>query len=314
MKSRRSLAVGLGLLIITFGLYWPVTTFPFVAYDDYSYVYENPVVVKGLSGEGILWAGTAVVEGNWYPLTMLSHMLDCSIYGSFAGGHHLTNLLLHSVNALLVWLLFKRLTQSFWTGALVAALFAWHPLNVESVAWVAERKNGLSTFFLILTLWAYLNYAEKPGPGRYALTLGLFALGLMSKPMLVTLPCLLLLLDYWPLRRMIGGKPDGKTWGHLFLEKLPFFLLTGAAIIVTLMVQSSSGAVKSLHEVPLTLRVLNVPVAYATYIAKAILPVNLCVLYPLPESLPVLAATGLGVLLASVTGLFFIGGLNFPGC
>lgn len=298
------------MLIITFVLYWPVTTFPFVAYDDHLYVYENPVVIKGLSGEGIQWACTAVVEGNWHPLTMLSHMVDCSVYGPFAGGHHLTNLLLHSVNALLVWLLFKRLTQSFWTGALVAALFAWHPLNVESVAWVAERKNVLSTFFLILTLWAYLNYVEKPGPGRYALTLGMFALGLMSKPMLVTLPCLLLLLDYWPLHLMNGGRP-GKTWGHLFLEKLPFFILTGLAIIITLTVQSSSGAVKSLHEVPLTLRVFNVPVAYATYISKAILPVNLCVFYPLPERLPVLAAAGSGVLLAAVTGLFFHWRLKF---
>ena len=311
MKSRRSLAVGLGLLIITFALYWPVTTFPFAAYDDQLYVYENPVVVKGLSGEGMKWAGTAVVGGNWHPLTMLSHMADCSVYGLFAGGHHLTNLLLHSVNALLIWLLFKRLTQSFWTGALVAALFAWHPLNVESVAWVAERKNVLSMFFLILTLWAYLNYVEKPGPGRYALTLGLFALGLMSKPMLVTLPCLLLLLDYWPLRRMNGGTLAGKTWGHLFLEKLPFFILTGVAIIVTLMAQNSSGAVKSLHEVPLTLRVFNVPVAYANYISKVVWPVNLCVLYPLPERLPVLAAAGSGVLLAAVTGLVFHWRLKF---
>ena len=180
------------------------------------------------------------------------------------------------------------------------------------MAWVAERKNVLSTFFLILTLWAYLNYVEKPGPGRYALTLGLFALGLMSKPMLVTLPCLLLLLDYWPLRRMNGGTLTEKNWRDLILEKLPFFFLTGAAIIITLTAQSSSGAVKSLHEVPLALRVLNVPVAYATYLSKAILPVNLCVLYPLPESLPVLAATGSGVLLAAVTGLFFHWRLKFP--
>ena len=241
MKSRRRLAVGLGLLIITFGLYWPVTIFPFVAYDNYSYVYENPVVVKGLCGKGILWAGTAVVEGNWHPLTLLSHLADCSIYGTFAGGHHLTNLLLHSVNVLLAWLLFKRLTRSFWTGALVAALFAWHPLNVESVAWVAERKIVLSTFFFDAHPLGLFELCGKAGPGRYALTLGWFALGLMSKPMLVTLPCLLLLLDYWPLQRMNGGKPDGKIWGHLFWEKLPFFVLTGAAIIVTLMVQSSTA-------------------------------------------------------------------------
>lgn len=312
MKSRRSLAVGLGLLIITLVWYWPVTTFPFAAYDDHWYVYKNPAVVKGLSWEGIKWAGTAVVEGNWHPLTTLSHLADCSVFGLFAGGHHLTNLLLHAVNALLVWRLFKRLTQSFWTGALVAALFAWHPLNVESVAWVAERKNVLSTFFLILTLWTYLNYVEKPGPGRYALTLGLFALGLMSKPMLVTLPCLLLLLDYWPLRRMNSGTPAETTWGHLFWEKLPFFILTGVAIIVTLMAQNSSGAMKSLHEVPLALRIFNAPVAYATYLSKAVWPVNLCVLYPLPERLPVLAAAASGVLLAAVTGLVLHWRLEFP--
>jgi tetratricopeptide (TPR) repeat protein len=311
MRGHRDLAVGVGLSVITLILYWPVTTFPFTDYDDMFYVYANPNVINGLSWEGLKWVWTAFVVANWHPLTMLSHMADSSIYGRFAGGHHLTNLLIHTANVLLIWRLFQRLTKSFWSGALIAALFAWHPLNVESVAWIAERKNVLSTFFLILTLRAYLDYVEKPGPGKYALALGLFALGLMCKPMLVTLPCILLLLDYWPLRRVNVEVSAVKNWRGLLLEKLPFFFLAGAAIVVTLMAQRSGGAVKSLREVPLALRALNMPVAYVTYIAKTIWPVNLCISYPLPEKLPVLAAAVSSVLLAGMTGLVFRWRLRF---
>src|SRR5258706_1360138 len=233
MERHWNLFVGLALFITTFILYWPATAFGFVAYDDQLYVYENDMVTKGLSWSGIKWAFTAVVAANWHPLTMLSHLFDWTLYGSFAGGHHLTSIFLHSTNAVLLWLLLKRMTQAFWPSALVAALFAWHPLNVESVAWVAERKNVLSTFFLILTIWAYVRYAEAPKLSRYGITLGLFALGLMAKPMLVTLPCLLLLLDYWPLQRLAHEPEpsehthtDRKTFWILVGEKIPFFALS----------------------------------------------------------------------------------------
>jgi tetratricopeptide (TPR) repeat protein len=318
MEQRRNLLVGLALFLITFILYWPVTAFNFVAYDDQLYVYENNVVIQGLTWSGIKWALTAIVAANWHPLTMLSHMLDWTVYGRFAGGHHLTSLFLHATNAVLLWWLLKRLTQAFWPSALVAALFAWHPLNVESVAWVAERKNVLSTFFLILTLWAYVRYVEVPKFSRYGLALGLFALGLMAKPMLVTLPCLLILLDYWPLRRLVlkhePSVPGGgqKKFWNLLWEKIPFFLLAAAASITTVIVQNSAGMVKSLHEVPLALRLLNAPVAGVAYLAKAFWPTGLCAYYPLPAELPVWPAIGSVLALAAITGLIFYHQSRFP--
>jgi Flp pilus assembly protein TadD len=312
MKNHRTLITGLGLFFITFVLYWPVTSFPFIAYDDQLYVYENPEVSKGLSYSGIKWAATASVGGNWHPVTMLSHMTDCSLFGRFAGGHHLTSLLFHAIDAILIWMLARRMTGSFWAGTLVAALFAWHPMNVESVAWIAERKNVLSSFFLLLTLLAYFKYVEKPTPGKYILTLVLFALGLMAKPMLVTLPCLLLVLDYWPLRRLGGDGLPGSTWRKLILEKLPFFVLTGAAIVLTLKTQNASGAVKSLHDVSLELRLLNVPVAYATYVFKAIFPVNLCFLYPLPDKYSAVLVAASIFVLVLVAGLMIHWRRRFP--
>jgi protein O-mannosyl-transferase len=302
MARRHTWLVGLGLFIITLALYWPVTSFPFVGYDDEYYVYENTEVLKGVSGAGLKWAGTAFVAGNWHPVTVVSHMVDCSFYGSFAGGHHLTNLLFHAVNVLLVWVLFRQLLASFWGGTLVAALFAWHPMNVESVAWVAERKNVLSTFFWLLTLLAYLKYVAG-GRGRdYLLALVCFLLGLLSKPMLVTLPCLLLVLDWWPLRRVEAG---GKTWRALVLEKLPFFLLTGVVVVMTLVAQQASGAVRSLEDVPWGLRLANVPVAYVNYLAKLAWPTELCAFYALPTSVSLLSSVGSGVVLLGVTGWFF---------
>src|SRR5208283_2101211 len=307
MERLRNWIVGIALVTVTLILYWPATTFGFVAYDDDLYVYENPHVLQGLSWPGLKWSLTAFVGGNWHPLTLWSHMLDCSAGGLYAGGHHLTNILLHSINALLLWLLLKRMTGAFWPGALVAALFAWHPLNVESVAWVAERKNVLSTFFLILTIRAYIRYAEKPAGIRYGLALGLFLLGLMCKPMLVTLPLLLLLLDYWPLNRMapVSGSCDApparRTLYKLILEKVPFLVLSAAACVVTLVAQNSAHAIKSAQEVPFSLRLLNAPVACVTYLAKAVWPAGLSVLYPLPATLPVVAAIGSLALLAAIT-------------
>ncbi len=327
MDLRKTWMFGGFLFVVTMVLYWPATGFPFVNFDDQLYVYDNPQVIPGLSWAGIQWAATAVVAGNWHPLTLLSHLADCSIYRRFAGGHHLTNLLLHSTNAVLLWLLLKRLTGQFWPAALVAAVFAWHPLNVESVAWVAERKNVLSSFFFILTVWAYLRYTENPRPTRYLLALILFTLGLAAKPMLVTLPFILWLLDYWPLQRITFGQNQaalaGRPAGLQLLEKIPFLMLSVADGVITLIVQTGSGAVKGLVEVPLASRLLNVPVAYATYLGKTFCPSKLCVNYALPGQLPVVAALGSLLLLLVVTLLawhwrfqfrwFLVGWLWFLG-
>lgn len=309
MERQRQWMVGAGLFVITLALYWPATNFSFVNIDDQAYVYENPEVLKGLSWDGIKWAAMSVVGGNWHPVTMWSHMADCSLYHLVAGGHHLTNILLHSANAVLLWMLLRRMTGLFWPTVLVAALFAWHPLNVESVAWVSERKNVLSTLFFILTIWAYQDYAERRSHAGfyYAFSLILFALGLAAKSMLVTLPCLLLLLDFWPLRRISLEQNVGEwirqkqTW-LLVLEKIPFLILSVADALVTYVVQKESGAVTSLAIVPLEYRLLNVPVAYVTYLAKTIWPLNLSAFYPFPETLHVGAA---------VASLIFVAALSF---
>ena len=306
METRRTWLVGAGLFVVTMALYWPATSFPFVNFDDQLYIYENPEVLKGLSWQGIKWVATNAICANWHPLTMLSHMFDCSVFGTFAGGHHLTNIFLHATNALLLWLLLKRLTGLFWPGALVAALFAWHPINVESVAWISERKNLLSGLFLILTVWTYLRHVEQPNPLRYSISLILFGLGLAAKPMLVTLPFLLLLLDYWPLRRIGFDQPTGKviyqkqTW-LLIGEKIPFFLLSLADCIITYKVQETAGAVNSLGGTPIEFRLLNIPVAYGSYLAKLFWPTDLSVFYDFPTKLPIMAAVCSTIVLGAVT-------------
>lgn len=306
MDRRRNWIVSLALFSVTMVLYWPATTFSFVNIDDQFYVYDNPEVLKGFSWGGIRWAFTTVEAGNWAPVTLISHMADCSLYRQVAGGHHLTNILLHSVNAVLLWLLLKRMTGSFWPSALVAALFAWHPLNVESVAWVSERKNVLSTFFFILTIWAYWSYVQKRHRvGYYVLALLVFALGLAAKSMLVTLPCLLLLLDYWPLRRMSFQQNfseqlrQKETWA-LVLEKIPFLMLAVADGWGTYAAQNHSGAVRSFSMVPLENRLLNIPVAYVTYLVKTFWPDGLCVFYPFPPTPHIAAAATASILLAAM--------------
>jgi len=316
MEQRRNWIVGIALFVITTILYWPATGFSFINFDDQLYVYENPDVLHGLSWHGIAWAATALVAGNWHPLTLVSHMADCSLYRLFAGGHHFTNILLHSTNAVLLWLLLKRMTKMFWPGVLAAALFAWHPLNVESVAWIAERKNVLSAFFFILTLWAYLRYAENPRPASYALALILFALGLTAKPMLVTLPFILLLLDCWPLQRIAFSQklPDftGRQNRLLLLEKIPFLILSLVDCVITFVVQNRSGAIKPLTEVPLAFRLWNTPAAYLTYLEKMFWPFKLCVLYALPNQVPVLAGLSSLLLLAVATFLAWHWRVKFP--
>jgi tetratricopeptide (TPR) repeat protein len=263
---------GLALAILL--AYLPVRSYDFVNFDDPDYVSRNAHVRQGITPGGILWALTSTESANWFPVTRISHMLDVEIFGLDAGWHHLVNVLLHLIATLLLFAFLDRATAARWPSALVALLFALHPLHVESVAWIAERKDVLSAVFWFLTLWAYVRYAEKPDLGRYSLVLGAFCLGLMSKPMMVTLPFVLLLLDIWPLRRRL-----------LLREKIPFFALSAASAVITYLAQARSGAVDSLHT-SLILRFENALVSYFIYIAKMFWPVGLAVFYPYPHEIP----------------------------
>lgn len=279
----------LALAVITALLYFPSLKNDFVNYDDPDYVTSNPQVQKGLTAESIHWAFTTGHASNWHPLTWLSHMVDYQLYGLKPMGHHATNLVFHIANVLLLFWVLWRLTKNVWPSAIVAALFAWHPLHVESVAWVSERKDVLSTFFWLLTMWAYAEYVRtaRSGEGRsklfYGSSLVAFALGLLSKPMLVTLPCVLLLLDYWPLNRLNFDRESRRAWPKLVLEKLPFFILAIAHSGITFLVQKKGGAVSSLETIALGERIANAFVSYLRYVGKMVLPVNLSILYPHPH-------------------------------
>jgi protein O-mannosyl-transferase len=347
-NARDVLLVGVLLAAVTLAAYWPVLHNDFVSYDDRAYVTENPHVLAGLSRDSVQWALRTGHAGNWHPLTWLSHMLDVQLYGLNPLGHHGTSLLLHTVNVLLLFVCLKGMTGALWRSATVAALFALHPMHVESVAWVAERKDVLSTCFFLLTLWAYARYARKcvvsgqgsvvssqgaapgnsqganarttdcglrttaspsrftfhvscisPGPSLfYLLALGLFALGLMSKPMLVTLPCVLLLLDFWPLRRMRSG-----AVGWLILEKVPFLALSVASSVTTFLIQRGAGAVSSLETLPLEFRVCNALISYVRYAIKTVWPFNLAVFYPAPGQWPDIWVGAAVVVLAGVSAL-----------
>jgi hypothetical protein len=265
------------LATVILAVFGQTTGFGFVNYDDGNYVYENPEVTGGLTLKGIVWAFTHVHSGNWHPLTWISHMLDCQFYGLNPGDHHLTNILLHTVTAILLFLMLRRMTGFLWRSAFVAAMFAVHPLRVESVAWVSERKDVLSGLFFMLTIIAYVCYARNPWSSyRYGLVTLLFALGLMCKPMLVTLPFVLLLLDYWPLNRLTGW-PVPK---RLIFEKLPLLGLTAMSCIITLIAQKEG--VWSSDQVSLTLRFFNVLISYMAYLGKMFWPSGLAVLYPFP--------------------------------
>jgi tetratricopeptide (TPR) repeat protein len=291
--------VSLFLILITLAAYWHVSNHDFVNYDDTKYVTKNSTVQAGITWEGIVWAFTTTHTGNWHPLAWLSHMLDCELYGLNPSGHHLTSVLLHIVNSLLLFFVLRLMTGALWQCAFVAALFAVHPLHVESVAWVSERKDLLSTFFWILTLWAYTSYVNSPGSLRYSLTIVLFALGLMAKPMVVTLPFVLLLMDFWPLCRFdiscfdhsvyvnIGGTPRSSNSklriSYLVSEKLPLFGLAAASSVTTFFVQQSGSNILALSSLPFGTRIANAVVAYASYVGKTIWPLNLAVFYPHPE-------------------------------
>jgi tetratricopeptide (TPR) repeat protein len=292
------------LVAIVFLVFGRTLGFPFVNFDDDRYVYENGTVVHGLTLHSVASAFDARGEENWIPLTTLSHMLDCQLYGLKAGNHHLTNVLLHAASAVLLFLVMYRMTGTLWRSAFVATLFAVHPLGVESVAWIAERKDVLSGVFFMLTLWAYAGYARDPKSWmHYGAALLFAALGLMSKPMLVTLPIVLLLLDYWPLNRFTSPAVAGR----LVIEKIPFLALSIVACVMTWMMQQTAGATNTLAMLPLFLRIENAFVSFARYLGKIFWPENLAVFYPLPGSWPawlvILSVVLLVALCAGAVGL-----------
>ena len=264
--------------------------YEFVNFDDGAYVAENPLVQQGLTSSNVAWAFTTMSAGNWHPLTWLSHMLDCQIFGVKPGWHHFVNALLHGANTALVFVVLRAMTGMVWRSALVAALFAVHPLHVESVAWIAERKDLLSTFFGLVAIWAYIRYARSPSLTRYGWVGCFFGLSLLSKPMLVTLPFVFLLLDVWPLKRFsIERYPPVRNpkFGSLFFEKLPLLALSAASSIVTFKVQRSAGAVAPIDILPLSQRLANAITAYVGYLYKTFWPVDLAVFYPRPDQLAI---------------------------
>jgi hypothetical protein len=289
--------LGFVLLFATIGVYWHIRNNGFIYFDDPAYIYENQHVRSGLTIDGLFWAFQSFHAANWHPLTWLSHMLDCQLYGLNPAGHHLTGVFFHATNALLLFLFLREATGKHWQSFIVAGLFALHPLHVESVAWASERKDVLSAFFWMLTCVAYTRYAMHQGRSWYILSISCFGLGLMAKPMLVTLPFVLILLDFWPLGRMsfiadrnssrLGDKPFSTfrflaVHNHLLLEKTPFLVMTMASSIVTFLAQSQGGAVQSLELFPIKIRLLNAFIAYVSYIGKMFWPTDLAVLYVHP--------------------------------
>ena len=278
---KQTLLIGLGLALLTAAVFWQVTGFEFVSFDDASYIPDNPHVRNGLSLDGVVWAFTTPHHGYWHPVAYVVHMLNCQFLGLNAGAHHAVNLLLHIANVLLLFGLLARLTGSAGRSAFAAALFAVHPLHVESVAWIAELKDLVSTMFWLLTVWAYALYATRARRGAYWLSVALYAVGLMTKPMILTLPVVLLLLDYWPLNRLTSER-----WRRLAAEKIPFFLLAIASAAVTFLTAAHSGVTGSMTQYPAGVRAANVVAAYGTYLFKMVWPDRLACLYPYNPHLP----------------------------
>ena len=306
-NPRAAIVAALLIAAATAIAYAPVRQLDFVDLDDPGYVYQNPNVTAGLTARGVTWAFTSGYAANWHPLTWLSHMLDVQLFGVSAGPHHVVNLALHIIAAVSLFGLLRRLTGAPGRSAVVAALFALHPLHVESVAWVAERKDVLSAVFWFLTTWAYVSWVAPLSSAahrdaRRALLLALFALGLMAKPMLVTLPLTLLLLDFWPLRR-IAARTSMRSWWPLVVEKLPLFVLAAMSSLVTFVVQRQGGAVSALDVVPWTTRLANAIVSYLAYLRKTVWPADLAVFYPYPASVSPVAVIGAAIALIGITYL-----------
>jgi Tfp pilus assembly protein PilF len=299
------LVLALGTLV----LYSPVAQFSFIDFDDDEYVSNNPVTQAGLTCPGLRWAFNGIHVGNWHPLSWLSHMADCQFFGLHAGAHHLVNVAFHIANTLLLFALLRGLTGAAWRSAFVAALFAWHPLHVESVAWVAERKDVLSTFFWLLTIAAYVRYValskiqDPKSKAFYTLALLGCAAALLSKPMAVTLPFTLLLLDIWPLGRISNFKFQISNCRWLLLEKIPFFLLALALCAVTFLAQHGVGAMSPLAW---SIRLGNVPVAYLRYLGKTFWPADLAIVYPYVYHWPAAAVAGAVLLLVLVSALALV--------
>ena len=269
------------LALLTWIVFGQTLNHGFINYDDPDYVTRNAQVTRGLTADGIVWAFTHVHAANWHPLTWISHMVDCEIYGLNPRGHHLTNIILHGATAIVLFLALRQMTDALWRSGLVAALFAIHPLRVESVAWVAERKDVLSGLFFVLTLFAYIRYVRGKTRGRYLVVLLLAALGLMAKPMLVTLPFVLLLLDYWPLRRFTTGSPEGNSSRHVWrilVEKLPLVVLSIASSLITIVGQR--GAMQSVNGIPLTMRIGNALISCTDYLRALLWAPGLAAHYP----------------------------------
>ncbi|MFH1079342.1 MAG: tetratricopeptide repeat protein [Pseudomonadota bacterium] len=281
----RTLLVSLILIIAVLAVYFNVQDYEFVNYDDPPYVTENQIVKSGLNWKGIFWAFTTTHYANWHPLTWISFMFDYEIFRLRAGAYHWNNLLLHLFNSVLLFLVLKHITNAFWRSFTVAALFALHPLHVESVAWISSRKDVLSALFWLLTIYTYALYIEKPSFYRYILVFLIFSLGLMTKPMLVTLPFVLLLLDYWPLRRFQIGQTNTRSLS-LFFEKIPIFILSIASCIITIYAQESSQAVATWESLSLQTRISNAFASYVKYLLKTFWPVDLAVFYPHPGVFP----------------------------
>ena len=309
------------LILGTLLVFWQVRNLGFVDYDDNDYVSENPNVLNGLTWDGVIWAFTTNRTGYWHPLTWLSLMLDCQLFGANPGRMHLMNLILHLANTLLLFAVLRKMTGALLPSAFVAAAFAIHPMHVESVAWIAERKDVSSTLFLLLTLAAYISYVKRRGLVRYVLTLLLFALGLLAKPMLVTLPVLLLLLDYWPLERIRGpdfaqgATPGGQrtegasqkvSAGRLIAEKIPFIALSIVSSVITFLAQLESNTVVHINALPLKDRIANAFLSYARYIGKLFWPQNLAVFYPFDVNSFAFWQAAMCVLLLLVISIFVI--------
>jgi len=305
--GRPDLLILLGLAVVTFALYAQVIGHQFITLDDPTYIQENPMVNRGVTLAGLAWAFTTFHAANWHPLTWISHMIDCQLFGMNAGHQLLVNALIHVANTLLVFWFLLRTTHARWPSALVAALFALHPVHVESVAWASERKDTLSTFFGLLSLIAYSRYAEAPAISRYIWVAVTLALGLLAKPMLVTWPLVMLLLDYWPLGR-VNGQPARRSLGGggwpvvrgLVVEKIPLFALAAASAVMTLIAQSREGAVRTLGHEAITLRLSNALVSYAKYLLLTFWPNDLAVYYPF-AGIPAWQIIGAASLLIGIT-------------
>jgi Flp pilus assembly protein TadD len=294
------------LLLVSSAVYWQVSHFDFINFDDDLYVADNPHVQSGLTKENLSWSFNFQENSKfyWHPLTWISHMLDVELYGMDPGRHHYTNVLFHAFNTLLVLLILYRMTGALWRSAFVAALFALHPINVESVAWVAERKNVLSTFLGLITLMIYAEYAKRPNLIRYLGIVITFAMGLLAKPALVTLPFVLLLLDYWPLKR-IESQPSIRDCLPLacrfVFEKIPLFILSGLSVYFSMASRKGMDLEITLQSIPAMLRIENALISYVKYIGKLVWPANLTVFYPYPDKIPMWQALGAAVVLMVIS-------------